>query len=83
MLSVIISSFFFLMEISGMSHLVVCHASGCGRYGTVSICRMGQTRTNSTVELDCLLGMCGSGEECHDLAWPAEQVLKVLVTSRR
>lgn len=75
-LSVILS---FLKEISYISNYVTCHVSEFGRYGTVYVYRMKQTRRNRTLELDSWLGACGSGgtpaaRVGNELAWPAEQV---------
>lgn len=39
----------------------MCHVSEYGKYGTVYVYRMKQTRGNKTLELDISLGMCVSG----------------------
>lgn len=79
--------FFQKKEISCISNYVTCHVSEYGRYGTVYVYRMEQTRRNGTLELDSSLGVCGSGgtpAACvgNEVASQQSRFLKVLATNQ-
>lgn len=69
-----------------MSNYIMCHVSENGRYGTVYVYGMEQTRRHRTLELDSSLRVCGSGgifAACggNELAGQQSRFLKVLATN--